>query len=731
MSVSQETPVASSVANGVTTVFPYAFTVLQADDLQVVGEAAGVPIAYTLGVHYTLAGIGTGAGSVTFLAPPANGTILTFFRDTELKRTTDYQSNGDLLARTVNADVDRLWLAMQELLAGGKANPSAVRVPLGETVSALPSAGQRLDKLLAFDLVTGKPELSTFTQTQLASLVAAAYAGGAGPLDALTFLQTGIGAVARTAQDKARESLSVADYKLAVEVGWDNAFARAIAHVVALATSANRTYGLPAIEIPGADYVFTIGNIQTFPWITLVAKGSVLLDFSNIPVGNHGFICNNLTALPTDTLKQPGNNAPWLDGSSGAIAVLGPGKGVSTGSAFRLGNFIAGTQDFRDASMVNVVATGWGVAQDYGSFNTYLCRTEGCRFETNGIDIKFNGVNTNSGERMVFEDCVFAGSNTALSHNGDSYDLHFVNCSFDFNTALIVFGAGANYCQINLESCYIEAFDGYIVDGNALVNTADINQVVVRIDSLTVLPRSATGSQSINSPSRTLFRGAFSLLLDDIKQRTERRPYIEDGAMIDASVKVVRAAGYHTPPYSGPLRLDAFVNRDYDFQLDASGTVFPLAAWEIDSAVSVASDLFTTGGKKVARFVGTSGANTSAVIVRGKQSVPCRAGDVFWTSLCLNANLATGNVGTQAWVQFYDDADTSLGFLPAFARYLFRDALNDATVPNFAVGNDRWMDTSAFRCVAPKNAASAKMLWAVDTFDGTVYVSRARMWRDR
>lgn len=526
--------------------------------------------------------------------------------------------------------------------------------------------------------------------------------------------------------------MSVAQFKLDSEASWDNAFSRAIARVTSLATAANRTYGLPAIEIPGGSCAFTTGNIATFPWITFVSKGSVLLDFSAIPVGNAGFVCSNQTSLPIDSLKHPANSAPWLDGSGGAIAVLGPGKGASTGSAFRLGNFSSGGQPFRDASMVGVVATGWGVVQEYGNFDTYLCKTKGCRFESNTTLIKVAGASTNSGERMLYEDCTLASSGTALFHNGDSYDIYFRNCSFDFNAALIVLGASSQYCRVTLDDCYIEAFDGYIVDGAALTGTADANHVVVRIRNLTVLPRSSSGAQGINSPSRPLFRGSFSLLLDDIKQRIETRPYLEDGAAIESSVTVVRAAGYHVPPYSGPLKLDGFINRDYDFQTDASGTLASaLTAWDVALSTSVTTaDLFTVSSKKVLRLIGASGANTSAYQLRSRQSIPVRAGQVLWTNLCLNANGAAGNVGTQAWVQFYDDAGTSLGTLPAFARYVFRDALNDATLPNYAGGNDRWMDTSAFRCVAPKNAASAKMLFAVDSFDGTVYVSRARMWRD-
>jgi hypothetical protein len=64
---------------------------------------------------------------------------------------TDYQGNGDLLARTLNLDLDRVWLVLQEIFNGGKGPPNSLRVPNGETVSALPAAASRASQLLGFD----------------------------------------------------------------------------------------------------------------------------------------------------------------------------------------------------------------------------------------------------------------------------------------------------------------------------------------------------------------------------------------------------------------------------------------------------------------------------------------------------------------------------------------------------------------------------------------------------
>jgi hypothetical protein len=160
MSVSEETPIASSVANGATTVFPHSFTVLDADDFVATGTLAGVVTTYVEGVDFTLSGVGTASGAMTFPVAPVNGTVVTRWRDTAISRTTDYQDNGDLLAGTVNADFNRLYYVLQEIFNGGKGVPTSLRVPNGETVNNLPAAADRALKTLTFD-TDGNPVCTT------------------------------------------------------------------------------------------------------------------------------------------------------------------------------------------------------------------------------------------------------------------------------------------------------------------------------------------------------------------------------------------------------------------------------------------------------------------------------------------------------------------------------------------------------------------------------------------
>lgn len=212
MSVAAETPITSALANGVTTVFPYAWTLLDADDLVVQGTTGGVTTTYPSSA-YTVSGIGLSAGSVTFAVAPASGIIITMYRDTALLRDTDYQDNGDLLADSVNLDFDRLWMAMQDILTGGKAAPSTLRVPNGETVNQLPAAASRAGYYLGFD-GSGQPSLlSPASGTALDLAADLAESADALKGDAKIGVRlVATGAIGRTQHSVNAERISVRDF---------------------------------------------------------------------------------------------------------------------------------------------------------------------------------------------------------------------------------------------------------------------------------------------------------------------------------------------------------------------------------------------------------------------------------------------------------------------------------------------------------------------------------------
>lgn len=184
MSVPNQTPYIIYNANGLTTVFPFEFYIINAGDIQVTINGAPVTSGYTV------SGAGNvGGGDIIFLTPPVAGSVVMLERVVPTYRLTDYQDNGDLLADTVNKDFDRLWMAIQRSfiylglalrrpLLGGPFNAEGYRItgladPVNdsdavtkkylnevslaktlrtpENITSLPPVALRAGKLIGFD----------------------------------------------------------------------------------------------------------------------------------------------------------------------------------------------------------------------------------------------------------------------------------------------------------------------------------------------------------------------------------------------------------------------------------------------------------------------------------------------------------------------------------------------------------------------------------------------------
>lgn len=150
MPISDQQTVFHHVGNGLTITFPFGCQILQPSDLQVYLNDE----LTTSGFGVSGIGVPTG-GAVTFDIPPADLLQVRIERVIPLERTTDYQQNGDYLARVVNPDFNRIWMALQQhqtmfnrALSTPKSDPAAPAL--------LPPIADRANKLLGFD-VNGNP----------------------------------------------------------------------------------------------------------------------------------------------------------------------------------------------------------------------------------------------------------------------------------------------------------------------------------------------------------------------------------------------------------------------------------------------------------------------------------------------------------------------------------------------------------------------------------------------
>lgn len=167
MPIGEQSTIAPHTGNGVATVFAFDFGLLSADDIKVLVD--GVEIT----TGFTVSGVGSRTGgTVTFSVAPANGAAILIVREVVRKRDTDYQYSGDFREEVVDDDFDRLWMALQE---DGELVQRGVRAPVGETLSELPVAASRVDKVLTFSTggAIALVDIAAFTGGGIVELVPA------------------------------------------------------------------------------------------------------------------------------------------------------------------------------------------------------------------------------------------------------------------------------------------------------------------------------------------------------------------------------------------------------------------------------------------------------------------------------------------------------------------------------------------------------------------------------
>lgn len=158
-----------SVGNGVTTVFPYGWKILDQAHIEVKVDGA----LKVLGTDYTVDGVGNpNGGNVTFLVAPVNGTAVQRARVVLYKRDVDYQNNGDLKADTLDIDLDLEEMQIQQLAAN---IARALKAPLSVTADQVLSDAQWAARALMFLGFDGAGNFGVFNSPTPGALMVSAY----------------------------------------------------------------------------------------------------------------------------------------------------------------------------------------------------------------------------------------------------------------------------------------------------------------------------------------------------------------------------------------------------------------------------------------------------------------------------------------------------------------------------------------------------------------------------
>lgn len=139
------------IANAGQTVFPFDYPVYAADDLLVERVRDGVTATLALGTDYAVAGVGADAGGlVTLTAPALDGDVISLASNQVNRRSTHYEEGSALPAASLNAEFNRIWIAIQQL---ARCQGQALRVGTADVTLVVPpiaDAQARAGMLLGF-----------------------------------------------------------------------------------------------------------------------------------------------------------------------------------------------------------------------------------------------------------------------------------------------------------------------------------------------------------------------------------------------------------------------------------------------------------------------------------------------------------------------------------------------------------------------------------------------------
>lgn len=339
--------------NGATVLFTVPFYFLDNSHLQVVvTSSAGVDSTKVLTTDYTVSGAGNPAGgSITMLSAPAIGEKLAIIRSIPITQTTDLVDNDPLPAEVLETSLDKAAMIDQQL---AEKLDRALIMSAGTTVSGqLPDAATRADKLLAFD-ASGNPTVvvpptgtAAALQVDLASTAAGKGAAMVG------FIQSGAGAVARTAQSKLRDVVSVKDFG-AVGDGATNDTAAFTA-----ATATNQP-----IFVPQSSSFYSLTALTSAQQKLLYGPGVVKVSGSQVQISAAPFIDNDTAHIRVYNAALQPSKWPTVAGSlrNGAVSIVATRTGGFGSYGLSLTEYLV--SDSLPAGEFDSGSTAWVTAQN-------------------------------------------------------------------------------------------------------------------------------------------------------------------------------------------------------------------------------------------------------------------------------------------------------------------------------------------------------------------------------
>ena len=400
------------IGSGAATVFPFAFKVFAAAEMQVakLNTTSNVETILVLNTDYTVTlngdQNGTPGGTITLPAVLASGYNLTITSDIANLQPTDLTNQGGFYPEVITDALDRATIQIQQL----DQNSRAIKIPLSDGVLDMttPVVSARQGKYLAFDTF-GLPVVSSGTGSDSALRTDLANATAVSAGSRLSgFRQDGTGATARTVDAKLKDTLSVKDFG-AVGDGVTDDTAAIQAAITALG---NNNSGILEF-LPG---VYSITDEIVLPSLTnceICGSGDYGAA-SPPPRTNALTIIWNGVASPNKAMFR----APAGSGNKTKVSGIAFDGGQNVGYCFKIEGVALSTVSntwqfyschFTGASKVGVMVGTFDLSIDIDSYQTNFWE---CLFDKCAICIYANAQNNYgpSVERCYFADSTQIGS---------------------------------------------------------------------------------------------------------------------------------------------------------------------------------------------------------------------------------------------------------------------------------------------------------------------------------
>jgi len=284
------------IGSGAATVFPFAFKVFAAAEMQVakLNTTSNVETILVLNTDYTVQLNGdqnsNPGGTITTPAVLASGYNLTITSDIANLQPTDLTNQGGFYPEVITDALDRATIQIQQL----DQNSRAIKIPLSDGVLDMttPVVAERANKYLAFD-AAGLPVVSAGTGSDSALRTDLANATAVSAGSRLSgFRQTGTGATARTVDAKLKDTVSVKDFGAVGNGATDD--------TVAIQAAISATVAGGTLMFPAGNYIIT-SQLNIANSITI--RGSTQFAAAIIAIGCSGLLISSVSNVQIHNIE--------------------------------------------------------------------------------------------------------------------------------------------------------------------------------------------------------------------------------------------------------------------------------------------------------------------------------------------------------------------------------------------------------------------------------------------